>query len=68
MDVYVSTVLGTPSRVPGASALADAKARSGSLPAFPLGILADPPCGAANSDQSAPLGSWFVSDSALKAV
>ena len=52
----------------GASTLVDAKARSWSLPAFPLGILVGPASGAVYSDQSAPLGSWFVSDSALKTV
>ena len=48
----------------GMSTLADAKARSLSLPVFPLGLLADPTCGAVFSDQSAPLDSWFASDSA----
>ena len=44
----------------GASTLVDAKARSWGLPSFPLGSPVDPACGAVYSDQSAPLGSWFV--------
>ena len=44
----------------GASTLVDAKAWSWGLPSFPLGSPADPACGAIYSDQSAPLGSWFV--------
>ena len=57
--MYVSYCERRPDKA-GASTLVDAQARSWSLPAFPLGILAAPACGAVYSDQSAPLGSWFV--------